>query len=80
MAANARLDRAQMHGGALAQCGEQVIGHLRVIRGARHSLEAEQIHRLLVELIHGGASKFAGRLQQRGGGKAHRRGLLQAVQ
>ena len=78
--AHPRLHRAQADGGAFAQAGEQVIGHLRVEGGARHVLKAEQAHGLLMQFVHGGAAPLAGRKQQRGEGRAHRRGLVQALE
>ena len=41
-----------------------------------HLLEAEQIHGLIVKLIHAAASIFRGRLGRDGGGKLNRSGLL----
>ena len=80
VAANARLDRGQADGGAFSQAAQQVIGRLRVVDGARQGLKAEQADGLLVQLVHGGAAKLAGRLEDRGGGKAHWRGLMQPLE
>ena len=45
-----------------------------------HLLEAEQIHGLIVKLVHAAASVFRGRLADDGGGKLNRSGLLQTGQ
>ena len=63
VAAHPGLDRAEADGGVLAQAAEQVVSRLRIENGARQSLEAEQVHGLLVQLVHGGAAKFAGGLE-----------------
>ena len=79
MAADARFQLIQADLGAFAQPTEKVVGSLRVVNGARHGLKAEQADGLLVELVHGGAAKIAGRLKQCCGGKANRGSLLHAL-
>ena len=53
MAANARLDGAQIDFGRFAQAAEQVVGGLGIVDGARKGLKAEQADGLLMKLVHG---------------------------
>src|ERR1035438_2103658 len=80
MAAHPGLGLAEADRSVFAEAAKQVISGLRIENGARQLLEAEQVHGLLVEFVHGGAARFTGGQQQRGGGKADGRGLLQPLQ
>ncbi len=80
MAANACFHVRQTDGGVFAHAAEQVKRDLRVVNTARYGLEVEQVHRLLMQLVHGGAAELAGRLKNRGGGKSDRSGLLQPIE
>ena len=50
---------------AFAESREQVVRNLRIKDCAWQRLKTQQVHRLLVQLVHGGASALAGGQQHR---------------
>ncbi len=77
---NAALHRCQRRYRLVAVAVQQIEGNLRIEDSLRQLLEGQQVHRLLVQLVHAAPAMLGSRLEQRGNGAHDVADFLRAQQ